>query len=131
MQQCSNPLAHPFFPAPHLFTLLKHKGFQSFNFHINTAILNQRHQAKSSHTCLCCFMSSTWPNYIKTVDYHMYINICLFQSHVHEYVNAPQPPLLLSATLLGRLSTRFLSMAVRIYAHSATRALMGSGTDVK
>ncbi|XP_053089301.1 ranBP-type and C3HC4-type zinc finger-containing protein 1 isoform X2 [Pangasianodon hypophthalmus] len=34
------------------------------------------------------------------------------------------------STLLGRLSTRFLSMAVWICIHSATRALVRSGTDV-
>ena len=35
------------------------------------------------------------------------------------------------STLLGRLYTRFLSIAVRIWLHSATRALLRSGTDVR
>lgn len=39
--------------------------------------------------------------------------------------------LIITSMILGRLSTRFWSVAVRIWAHSATRDLVRSGSDVR
>lgn len=84
--------------------------------------------SKSNEKGLC--VEKELPNRMQTlydynnVDLNNHTHICCFEHPIPEFSA-------LSAvyTLLGNLSTRFWSVAIRIFVYSATRALMMSDTD--
>ena len=61
----------------------------------------------------------------------MYEDTCIsFQNHGHSYGVGPTFAAITASTLLGRLSTRCWNISAGTCFHSATRALVRSGTDV-